>query len=373
MPSAARADPRNAFYVPAATIWLGAPKSDLLRDHGLAVTQVEVDLQLSAAGLFKFTITNCFDVAKRDFVTAWGEPALDLLKLGTRVWIKMGYGDKKEQPCLLSGYINSVSTGFAEGGSPELEVSGQDALYPLGLGTLGRRLENKSLKDAVAAVAKDYRLTVKFGADPPSDVTLDSNMETDLQFFGKMVESFSKKQKKKWEFYSPGDENVDYLFVGPRNVDGAEIGELEWGVDLLSFKPEVNLGSQVAKVVVSGWNEFTKEEIVGEARAERGAGETGSELQAAFMPREVVRQLRLPVKSKQEADDRAAAELAKSLNDYVKGEGETFGFPELRPNTRIKLLGLGDKFSRSYYVTKTVHRYDASGYRTRFSIEEPEL
>ena len=66
-----------------------------------------------------------------------------------------------------------------------------------------------------------------------------------------------------------------------------------------------------------------------------------------------------------------SAELAKRTNDLVKGEGETFGFPELLPDTTIALAGLGSKFSTTYYVTKTVHRYDTSGYRTRFSIERP--
>ena len=103
-----------------------------------------------------------------------------------------------------------------------------------------------------------------------------------------------------------------------------------------------------------------------------GKAKTGGQIQSGFLPNEVVRKLRLPVKTKQEADQRAEAELARSLNDHVKGEGETFGMAELRPDTRIALAGLGAKFSRSYFVTRTVHRYDGSGYRTRFSIEEPD-
>jgi phage protein D len=86
----------------------------------------------------------------------------------------------------------------------------------------------------------------------------------------------------------------------------------------------------------------------------------------------VVRTLRLPVKSKKEADERAEAELAGTIADHLRGEGETFGFPELLPDTRVRLAGLGAKFSRTFYVTKTVHSYNASGYRTRFSIEEPD-
>jgi phage protein D len=373
MPSFARAEQSDALYVPAASVCLGTSEQDLLYDHGLAVTQVEVDLQLSVAGTFKFTIPNTFDAGHQDFLTALGKPALDLLKLGTRVWIRMGYGDRSQQALLLAGYITSVGTSFAEGASPDLEVSGQDALYRLTLGTRDHRVEKGSVEDAVAKVAKDNNFTLDFKGTPPSDVTLDSNMQSDMDFLRKVAENFSKP-KEKWEFFSRAEESVDYLYFRPRSVSDPEIGALTWGEDLLSFKPEANLGNQISRVEVHGWNELTKEPILGQARAEREDpnAQTGGEIQNSFLTREVVRELRLPVRTTQEANDRAAAELAKALVDHLKGEGETFGFPELIPDTRIALDGLGAKFSRSFYVTKTVHRYDSAGYRTRFSIEEPD-
>jgi phage protein D len=374
MSSPARADLRGALYVPAASVSLGTAGADLLHVHGLALTQVEVDIQLSVAGTFKFTIPNTFDIERADFLTARGQPALNLLRLGTRVWIRMGYGDRSGQKLLMTGYITSVATSFAEGASPDLEVSGQDALYRLTLGTREHRFETKSVQDAVASVAKDNGFSLRFAGTPPKDVTLDSNMQSDLDFLRKLAENFSK-QKEKWEFFARAEESVDLLHFRPRDVNGSEIGSLKWGADLLSFKPEANLGNQVSRVEVRGWDELAKKAILGEARAAGASGGTeknGAQIQSAFLTREVVRSLRLPVKTKQEADERAEAELAKSLNDHLKGEGETFGFPELLPDTRIRLDGLGAKFSRPYYVTKTVHRYDSSGYRTRFSIEEPD-
>lgn len=375
MSSPARADSGHALYVPAATVSLVAESQDLLHVHGLAATQVEVDLQLSVAATFKFTIPNTFDAGRSDFLTARGQPALPLLKLGTRVWIRMGYGDRSGQKLLLSGYITSVGTSFSEGGSPDLEVSGQDSLYRLTLGTREHRLEKKSFKEAVTQVAADNGLSLRFEGTPPSNVTLDSNMQSDMDFLRKLAENFSKKEEK-WEFFARASEAVDILHFRPRRTTATEIGALKWGVDLLSFRPEANLGNQISLVEVHGWDEVTKKPILGEARADSGGGggkeKTAGQIQRSFLTREVVRKLRLPVKSKQEADDRAAAELAKTLNDHLKGEGETFGFPELLPDTRIRLEGLGAKFSRNFYVTKTTHRYDASGYRTRFSIEEPE-
>jgi phage protein D len=373
MPSPARADLHNALYVPAATIALGAPGQDLLHVHGLAFTSVEVDLSLSMAGTFKFTITDAFDAARAEFLTARGRPALNLLKLGTRIWIRMGYGDLAGQQLLLSGYITNVGTSFNEGASPDLEVSGQDSLYRLTLGTSEHRLENKSVQDAVAKVAVDNGFSLRLAGSPPGEVTLDSNLQSDMDFLRSLATNFSTRRQK-WEFFSRAGAMVDTLHFRPRSVDAAPVGTLKWGADLLSFRPEANLGNQVSRVIVQGWDEIAKAPIVGEARAhgEGGKPRTAGQIQQSFLSREVVRKLRLPVKSKKEADERAEAELANTISDHLRGDGETFGFPELLPDTRVILAGLGAKFSRTFYVTKAVHSYNSSGYRTRFSIEEPD-
>jgi phage protein D len=375
MPSPARTDLHKALYVPAASISLGAASQDLLRTHGLAFTSVQVDLQLSMAGTFKFTVPNTFDVGRAEFLTARGERALNLLKLGERVWIRMGYGDQSGQQYLLSGYITNIGTSFAEGSSPDLEVSGQDSLYRLTLGTHEHRFEAKSVQDAVGQVARDNGFSLRFGGTPPAGVTLDANMQSDLAFVGKLAANFSTP-KAKWEFFSRVDKSGgDKLYFRPRSVGDAPVGTLKWGADLLSFRPEAGLGDQVSRVVVKGWDEVGKAEIIGEARAQVSAGgktKTAGQIQQSFLSSEAVRTFRYPVKSKKEADERAAAELATIIVDHLKGEGETFGFPELLPDTRVKLEGLGAKFSRTYYVTKTVHTYDSSGYRTRFSIEEQD-
>jgi phage protein D len=374
MPSPARADLHNALYVPAAAVSLGAPTQDMLHTHGLAFTSVEVDLQLSMAGTFKFTIPNTFDPARAEFLTARGRPALNLLKLGTRVWIRMGYGDKAGQLLLLSGYITNVGTSFTEGSSPDLEVSGQDALYLMTLGTREHRYPDSTVEKAVNAVVAEHKLRTSFQGSPPSELTLDSDHVSDMEFLRRLAANFSTRNAK-WEFFARADERVDTIHFRPRSTKVDPVGTLKWGGDLLSFRPEANLGNQVARVEVKGWDQVGKAEILGEARAHGdspGKAKTGAQIQQSFLSREVVRTVRLPVRSKKEADERAEAEMANAISDHLKGDGETFGFPELLPDTRVKLGGLGAKFSRTYYVTKTVHTYNSSGYRTRFSIEEPD-
>jgi len=265
----ARARSLPDLYVPAASIEVGALGMDLRLAHGLVFTQVEIDLQLSVAGQFRFTIPNTFDAESGEFLTPRRAPVLPLLALGTRVWIRMGYGDRAKQKLLLSGFITAVSTSFAEGGSPELEVSGADATYRMTLGTSEHRFEQKRVSEAVRKVATDNGFDLKLSGTPPDKVTLDANLQTDLEFLGKLAQNFSTPQQK-WEFYARADERQDKLFFCPRRKDDPPMATLDWGADLLSFKPELNLGNQVSRVEVHSWDEVGKKKILGVARAERG-------------------------------------------------------------------------------------------------------
>lgn len=358
------------LYAPAATIAFDHPTIDIRKELALDFTQVEVDLQLSVAGTFRFTIPNAFDLERGDFLNRFGQPLIPMLKLGRRVWIRMGYGDLARQKPVISGFITAIATGFTEGGSPEIEVSGTDAAYLMTIGTSEHRLENKKVSDAIEAVARANGLSPKFSGTPPANVTLDSNHQTDLDFLRKLVENFSTRAQK-WEFFIRATASVDELVFRPRSPVDPVVATLAWGGDLLAFKPEVNLGNQVKRVEVRGWDERTKTRIVGHATTDKGSkGEQpGGDIHQRGFGRESVLVLKLPVRSKEEADQRAEAAMAQRANDLLKGEGDTFGLPELVPDCGIALRGLGKQFSASYYVTKAVHKFDTSGYRTHFAVE----
>lgn len=367
------ADPtRTDLYAPGASIALQSVGTDLRRDLGVDFTQAEVDLSLNAGGQFRFTIPRAFDPEKREFVTRFGQGLMKVLRLGRRVWIKMGYGDFARQRPLISGFITAISTSFSEGGAPEIEVSGMDACYLLGIGTREHQLEGRTFAEAVNEVAQHHGLSARFSGTPPAVKNIDSNLQSDLQFLGKLAESFSNEGPK-WLFFVRSNGAKDELVFRPRSDPEPPLATLEWGNDLIGFKPEINLGSQVKKVIVRGWDEKSKQAFIGEATAEKGndGGPSGGDIHQAEFGIQSELILKLPVRSKEEADMRAKAALEERKNDLFKGEGETFGMPELLPDTGIRLDGLGQQFNHSYYVTKTVHRYDTSGYRTRFSVERP--
>ena len=51
----------------------------------------------------------------------------------------------------------------------------------------------------------------------------------------------------------------------------------------------------------------------------------------------------------------------------VDNEIATVGLPDLRAGKRVRVVGLGKRFSGLYFVTKTTHTIDDSGYQTQFT------
>ncbi|MFA6010999.1 MAG: hypothetical protein WC799_13525 [Desulfobacteraceae bacterium] len=69
-----------------------------------------------------------------------------------------------------------------------------------------------------------------------------------------------------------------------------------------------------------------------------------------------------------------------SKNDTIQCTGQTDGNPDIQTGTSIFVTGVGQRYSRTYRVTKTLHTFDSSkGYKTQFTAttgtapETPDL
>jgi uncharacterized protein len=357
----------GAFYAPAFVVRVDGRA--LTRTLAVAVTQVEVDLALAAAGRFTFTVPNTYDLAKHAFVTGFGSPVLEILTFGASVTVAIGYGDESTLPTLIEGVITEITTSFTESGTPELTVAGYDALFPLTLGKRSRSWTNASDSDVVESVASEYNLDGDIETTDETHAQVEQNQESDFEFVKKLAD------RNHFEFYI-GDSNT--LRFGPP-ADGSDgVVTLRWGQGLLSFKPEANLAAQVSEVQVYGWDPQKKEAIVGKARAGEETGhdprrQSGGERLQAAIGRPAVLQVRQPVFTEAEAKRRAQAILNDHAKQFLTGEAECIGLPDLRPDRNVTLGNLGPQFSKTYYIQQTVHKFDSSGYRTRVKVKETTL
>ena len=357
------------FYVPAFAVKVNG--EDLVRKLFLTVTSAEVDLNEKTVGRFSFTVANAFNWESRAFITAQEESQINLIELfefGSEVEILLGYGDPTNLPSMINGIITEIGTSFSEGGNPELNISGYDKLHLLTIGKEAKNWEDKSDSEVVEEIVSVTGLSTEITDTIPSKPRIEKAQETSLEFMNKLAERNSSI------FYV---QNNTFYFGPRKNNPPADI-ELEWGKGLLSFSPEANLAMQVGNVEVISVSAEKGELITGRASAGK---EMNSSSQSASASEQVSRALdvdttmtvRASVHTQQEADRLAQAILDERSQDFIKGNGESIGLPEIVPNINISIKGIGKPFSQNYYISSAKHSISSSGYKTSWQAEQNNL
>ena len=77
-----------------------------------------------------------------------------------------------------------------------------------------------------------------------------------------------------------------------------------------------------------------------------------------------------PVLTEQEAQVLAIALLTRRAYEFITGQGQVIGLPDLRPGDTVELRNLGTRFSGEYYVKKVEHVLGANGYLTNFEVRK---
>lgn len=369
MKLAAADDQVNDFYVPSFLIKVGG--EDVLAGLFLAVTSIEVDLKLKVPARFSFSIGSAFDWEHGEFVAGKDESRVDLFDLfafGASIEIFLGYDERSKLKPMLKGIVTEISTRFADDGAPGLVVSGYDQLYPLSIGRQTRHWEKARFSDAVKAVAGARSLAADVSRTDPLEQRIDQCQESDLGFIERVADrTASVFYMREGKFY-----------FGPRRNQASAKLELGLGQGLFSFSPTANLARQIAEAEVLSWSPADAKALVGKAKrgdeqGRDGQKRSGGEWLAKGIGSSPAFRINAPTHSKAEADARAQAILDERAQDFVSGEGESVGWPELLPDTNVNLSGLGRSFSKVYYVNETTHTLDDNGYRTRFKVEEATI
>lgn len=354
------------FFAPTFVVTIGG--QDLVRDLHLTVASVSVDLKEKASGRFTITVTNAFSWEDREFVAGASDSRvhlLDLFKFGTEVDVRLGYGEPARLSSVMTGTITELATSFGASGAPQLELSGYDRLFGLTIGKEKDYLEEATDSDYVRRIAARHGLQADVTDTTPKKPRIEQNEETDLAFLEKLA-----GRNENFTFYVRNER----LYFGPRHRAAADI-VLPWGGGLTAFNPEVNLANQIAAVEVVGTDAETGEQIVG--RAERvlpegrdGAEGSGPERLAEALNSEPVLRVRAGVHTQDEAKSKAAGILNERANKFLTGSADCIGLPELRPDINVAFEGLGQGFSKTYWVNGVVHEISGAGFTTSLTVEE---
>ena len=280
------------------------------------------------------------------------------LAVGVQVEIKV------EDVVLINGEITALEPDFAQA-TPMVQVRGYDRAHRLHRGRHRRAYFNVKDSDLARHIAGQVGLTAQ--ADSTSEV----------------FEYVYQNNLTHWEFLQERAGRIGFdCYVQGRNLYFQEMGgargstvDLEWGERLTWFRPRLSSSAQVKEVIVRGWDPGAKEAIVGEFRPRTaaqpsvGAGLGSDEAEDAFHTNAEMVIVDRPVYSQGEASTMAQAVADDLGGSYLQAEGEAMGDPNLQAGCKVKIAGVGERFSGEYFVTRATHTYgNGKGHNVRFSV-----
>ncbi len=384
------------FYVPRWEILTSgaALEPGILRD----VKQVTYNDSIKEIDSFDLTVNNWDEVA-RDFKyvgaerSALGGTSLQRLfnPCAGEFELRLGYGG--ELSTIMRGSTTSLEPQFPNGGAPTLTVRALNVLHKLRTKQYRDHWTDKKISDVAEDIGrrndpggkKRFPLPVRTDptakrAEPKLDYVAQDN-QYDIDFL--LLEA----RKIGYVVYIDTEpagrgRTREVLRFGPSNARHPGVPdvtyELKWGISLIEFTPKLSTANQVKSVEVRSWDRQTNRAI----REKVDLRSPGIDVNDDLLPlleapgcaarEEVV--VNEPHYTRQQAKRRAQAILSERLKQLVEANGTTVGLPDLRSGQRVRIRGFGTRFSGTYFVIKTTHTLNDSGYVTKFTArrESPE-
>ncbi len=341
------------FYPPTFSVEINGAPIDPLAAY--SIRSVEVQEEINKANTFSFVVQDEFRAGRFTWL------GNQLFKVGNPMRLALGYAG--DNVVIAEGKIQNINAEFPESGHPSFTVEGtsdayKDLMVPSGV----QVFKEKSAADIVRKIAQDAKLEANVDDTPGvSGIKTKKGGQSRFDFLKDLAKEVG------FEVQLAGKK---LRFGKPRQDLDPEV-TLEWGKNLISFKPTLNTAQAVSAVVVRGWDKSGKKAIEervpagDESRQESGRQLSSQVAQQIFG--EVVKEITdQPVNSVDEARKIAKSELDKISENLIRGSAVTVGLTQLRPGICVQLDSLGSWFTGKYYLEKVTHRLDESGYRTTF-------
>jgi phage protein D len=311
---------------------------------------------VDAPGMFAITIV-AWDT--KQMKAKWIDDKL--FQEGNPIEIDFGYGDQAS--ISISGEITGLEPEFPEAQPPTLTIRGYDRRHRLMRSRRSRSFTN----------CKD--------SDIASQLASEANLRPNVEDSGVMLPYVLQHNQTDLEFLATRARRINFevvvsdrdLHFRPRKIDNSAALTLHREVELLEFRPRLTTLGQVPQLEVRGWDPAKKQEIVGRAgvgdepKLMAGSSSGPSVARRAFDTPKSSR-VTSPVQSQDEADAMAKRGFAEMALGYIRADGICIGEPRMRAGTVVKVEGIGDRFSGSYYVLSVEHSFRPNkGYRTYFS------
>jgi uncharacterized protein involved in type VI secretion and phage assembly len=282
--------------------------------------------------------------------------------IGKEVEIEMP--DDGTSVAVMKGEITAIEPDFTEGMITILTIRGYDKSHRLNRETITKSFIDMKDSDIVGELAGNAGLSADTEDTSTVRTIVHQDNQTDLAFLHMLA-------------YRNGFEAfVDSSTLYFRKPQG-DLGDidLEWGNNLLSFRPRVSGAKQVNEVTVKSWDPKTKTAIVGQVTSPTSTDSQGGISDAGGSAAETAfgaakhMEVHHNVKDQDEAQKIAQGIMNRISASFVQAEGVALGKPTIVAGKKVNLASLGDKYNGNYLVTSSTHVYSQEGYKTYFTVE----
>jgi phage protein D/phage baseplate assembly protein gpV len=317
-----------------------------------SLISIEVDDNLN--------LPDTFTVQIRDPELKFLDSNTFALGKSVEILVKGGSGMVK----LMDGQITTIEPRFAQKGNPFLIVRGYDRCHRLNREKKSCSFNQMTDSDIATKIARKAGLTPKVESTREVHEYVVQDHQSDWEFL------WDRAQRIGFRVFVEGNE----LHFKKTPSTSAKVPVLDWGNNLIEFNPCLNSLRQVGEVIVRGWDSKAKKEIVGRATkandvpkiGQQDQGGKAAEKAFGVAGKEIIGDR--PVFTQGEADDLAQSICDEIGQDFITADGICSGTPEVYAGAIVDLRGVGDCFGGRYRVSHALHRYEAEGYTTEFTV-----
>lgn len=328
---------------------------DIIKDEGVAIEYIEVDLSIENADSFEFIVTNAYDLERKNL--KWIDK---ILKVGKEIEISLGYRDAFKE--VFFGYITSITiqSNRLDNGI-NIIVAGFDKSFLMMRGEKSKIWKEIAHSDIIREIGKRYTSKQEIDSTNLKYNTIGQMNQSDYDFIKNLA------QEVNYEFFITGDT----LYFRKYHKNKSPVLKLSLGENILNFDLQVDLAEQISSVVVRGWDSLKKEEIKVEEKkiTKLGNGKSnGPSIIKKIGKENTVKHIYSTIHSSQEGKKIAKAIMEKTSMSFVVGNLEIIGVPQIRPGRYIEIENINEHIDNLFYITKARHIIDEDGYRTNMKI-----
>ena len=290
----------------------------------------------------------------------WRGIDLKTFKPGDKIALSMGL-DKVEP--MVIGEITSLELNLSE--HSILEIRGYDLLHRLRMGTRNKVFTKKKDSEIAGDIAKEHGLSAQVDDTKTVYPYIFQNNLSNYEFLLKRAAYLD------YELYA---EDKKMYFVKSRAAKAPSLPDFTYKRDFEELTLELRTLTRGSQVVVRGWDIKDKKEI--EAKAKKGdettkmdGKESGFEISSKLIEESPTAFWVENLIDQNEAQIAAKAAYNSLLKEFITGQGKCCGNSLVRAGKSVKLLGIDERFTGSYYIVSTIHNIDKTGYTTIFKVK----